>query len=42
MCFFEPRTSIQSPPLASTSFTRRCGSISFRCWSMTIPLSVFA
>ena len=40
MCFLWPRTSIQSPPLASTSFTRFCGSISLRCWSMTIPLRV--
>jgi hypothetical protein len=28
--------------LASTSRTRLPGSISLRCWSMTIPLSVFA
>ena len=42
MCFLTPRTSIQSPPSASTSRTRFSGDISLRCWSMTIPSSVFA
>ena len=42
MCFFVPRTSIQSPPSASTSRTRLVGSISLRCWSITIPDRVFA
>ena len=37
-----PRTSIQSPPSASTSRTRLSGDISLRCWSMTMPRSVLA
>ena len=41
MCF-APRTSIQSPPFGEHVAHRLAGSISLRCWSMTMPVSVLA